>query len=249
MNIKSPAIEILQPYEKNFKSVEDIYTILKTQFQVSDKFKKLDNLKQIGSGEESIQLLAVKIQALVDSVCTKETRESCALKYFVNALRPDVFKRVSQLCPVNIENAIIQAKMVEEELAKTSSKKEPVLKEVKLAQISHESISNKNYEAIKQQLAALSNVVNSNQQQRHSSSYQPRNQSNQSNRSPIKCFHCKKIGHSFRKCFKASKEDVNRISKELDEKQKQNYGNKFSNNNNLNLQCVEKTVSPSHDQH
>jgi hypothetical protein len=123
MNIKSPAIEILQPYEKNFKSVEDIYTILKTQFQVSDKFKKLDNLKQIGSGEESIQLLAVKIQALVDSVCTKETRESRALKYFVNALRPDVFKRVSQLCPVNIENAIIQAKMVEEELAKTSSKK------------------------------------------------------------------------------------------------------------------------------
>ncbi len=196
--------------------------------------------------KKALKLLAVKIQALVDSVCTNETRESRALKYFVNALRPDVFKRVSQLCPVNIENAIIQAKMVEEELAKTASKIEPVLKEVKLAQISHESISNKNYEAIKQQLAALSNVVNSNQQQRHSSSYQPRNQSN---RSPIKCFHCEKIGHSFRKCFKASKEDVNRISKELDEKRKQNYGNKFSHNNNLNLQCVEKTVSPSHDQH
>jgi len=31
MNIKSLAIEILQPYEKNFKSVEDIYAILKTQ--------------------------------------------------------------------------------------------------------------------------------------------------------------------------------------------------------------------------
>ena len=55
--------------------------------------------------------------------------------------------------------------MIEEELAKAASKKEPVLKEVKLAQISHESISNKNYEAIKQQLTALSNVVNNNQQQ------------------------------------------------------------------------------------
>ena len=95
MNIKSPAIEILQPYEKNFKSVEDIYAILRTQFQVSDKFEKLDALKQMGSGKESIQLLAVKVQALVDSVCTKETRESRALKYFVNALRPDVFKSVS----------------------------------------------------------------------------------------------------------------------------------------------------------
>jgi len=124
MNIKSPAIEILQPYEKNFKSVEDIYAILKTQFQVSDKFKKLDNLKQIGSGEESIQLLAVKIQALVDSVCTKETRESRALKYFVNALRPDVFIRVGQLCPVNFENVIIQAKMIEKDLAIAASKKD-----------------------------------------------------------------------------------------------------------------------------
>jgi hypothetical protein len=124
MNIKSPAIEILQPYEKNFKSVEDIYAILKTQFQVSDKFKKLDALKQIGSGEESIQLLAVKIQALVDSVCTKETRESRALKYFVNALRPDVFIRVGQLCPVNFENVIIQAKMIEKDLAIAASKKD-----------------------------------------------------------------------------------------------------------------------------
>ena len=42
-------------------------------------------------------------------------------------MRPDVFKRVSQLCSVNIENAIIQAKMIEEELAKAASKKEPVI--------------------------------------------------------------------------------------------------------------------------
>jgi len=72
---------------------------------------------------------------------------------------------VSQLCPVNFENAIIQAKMIEEDLAIAASKKETALKEVNLAQISHESISNKNYEAIKQQFAALSNVVNNNQQQ------------------------------------------------------------------------------------
>jgi hypothetical protein len=71
---------------------------------------------------------------------------------------------VSQLCPVNFENDIIQAKMIEEDLAIAASKKETALKEVNLAQISHESISNKNNEAIKQQLAALSNVVNNNQQ-------------------------------------------------------------------------------------
>ena len=77
--------------------------------------------------------------------------------------------------------------------------KEPTLKELKVAQVSHESISNKNYEAIKQQLTALSNIVSSNQQQPHQYNQQ-RNQSNSfqskthSNEPAIKCFHCKKNG-------------------------------------------------------
>ena len=108
---------------------------------------------------------------------------------------------------------------------KITVNKEPTLKEVKIAQVSQESISNKNYEALKQQLSALSNVVSSIQQQPHqynqqhnqSNSFQSRNHSNEP---AIKCFHCKKTGHSFRKCFTASKEDVNRISKELANKKK-----------------------------
>ena len=97
-----------------------------------------------------------------------ETRESRALKYFVNNLTSDVFKKVSQLCPVNFQNAIAQAKMIEEDLAKTASKKEPAFIEVILAQVCHESISNKNYESIKQQLAALSNVINSHNSKNNS---------------------------------------------------------------------------------
>jgi hypothetical protein len=33
-------------------------------------------------------------------------------------LKPDVFKKVNLLCPVNFENAIIQAKMIEEGMLK-----------------------------------------------------------------------------------------------------------------------------------
>ena len=138
---------------------------------------------------------------------------------------------------------------------KITVNKEPTLKEVKITQVSQESISNKNYEALKQQLSALSNVVSSIQQQPHqynqhdnqSNTNKARYHSDKQSFSPMKCFHCKRPGHSFRKCFKARKQDVDRISKELENKKKHNNGN-YSSNNNLNLQGVKETVSPSHDQ-
>ena len=199
MNITSPAIEILQPFEHELRKVEDIYAILKPDFQVSDKFGKLEALKQIGQGPESIQVLAVKVKALTESACTAETRDSQVLKYFIQALRPEVRKKIANSIPTNIEQAIVQAKWVEQELNKITVNKEPTLKEVKIAQVSQESISNKNYEALKQQLSALSNVVSSIQQQPHqynqqhnqSNSFQSRNHSNEP---AIKCFHCKKNG-------------------------------------------------------
>jgi len=123
-------------------------------------------------------------------------------------------------------------------LNKITVNKEPTLKEVKIAQFSQESIPNKNYEALKQQLAALSNVVSSIQQQPHQY-IQQHNQANTNEAihhsdkpsfSPMKCFHCEKTGHSFRKCFTASEEDVNRISKELANKKKSRKKKKKKNN-------------------
>jgi hypothetical protein len=95
MNITSPAIEILQPFEHELRKVEDIYAILKPDFQVSDKFGKLESLKQIGQGPESIHVLAVKVKALAESACTAETRNSQVSKYFIQALRPEVRKKNS----------------------------------------------------------------------------------------------------------------------------------------------------------
>ena len=46
MNITSPAIEILQPFEHELRKVEDIYAILKPDFQESDKFGKLESLNK-----------------------------------------------------------------------------------------------------------------------------------------------------------------------------------------------------------
>ena len=61
-----------------------------------------------------------------------------------------MYKRVAQSKPTSIEQAIVKAKLVEQELSRIAIKKEPTLTEVKLAQVSNESISNKNYDAIKQ---------------------------------------------------------------------------------------------------
>ena len=86
---------------------------------------------------------------MTDSVCTADTCGSQALKYFV-LLRPEKYKRVAQSIPISIEQAMFKAKLVEHELSRITNKKEPTLTEVKLAQVSNESISNKNYDAIKQ---------------------------------------------------------------------------------------------------
>ena len=116
MNINGPAIEILQARESGIKTVNDVYELLKPHFQIVDKFRKLETIRQEGQGEESIQVLGAKVRALCDASCTPETRESRALKYFVDALRPEIHKKVSIAAPVTLDIAMIQAKNFEEAL-------------------------------------------------------------------------------------------------------------------------------------
>lgn len=166
MTITSPAIDLLQPKEHQIRSVIDIYEILKP-FQIIDKFRQLENMKQDGYGEESIQVLGVKITALVDSTCTVETRASRSLKYFINALRPEIQKKIQNSAPTTFEQAMLQAKQFEEQT------KWPIKKEatVQLSQVQtgddetqaessdRADFTNKQYEAIKKQLHSLAKDV------------------------------------------------------------------------------------------
>ena len=277
MNISGPAIEILQARESEIFSVLNIYEFLKPHFQVIDKFRKLESIKQEGQGEESLQILGAKIRALCDATCTPETRESRALKYFVNALRPELNKKVTAASPVTLDQAIIQAKNFEEALLKSVPRKDTTT--IQLAQIrqqladtemqaddslsstSNRELSHKQFEAIRKQISALSkdnqdrldliemNVNNlnnrPNDRQVHKS-YAPNHRSNNSpgqvNNFGAGCFYCGKPNHSFRKCFKASPEDIKQISKIFAERQKQQTN---ANENRLKAQSV-KTASTSH---
>ena len=86
MNINGPAIEILQARKSGIKTVNDVYELLKAYFQMVDKFRKLESIRQERQDEESVQVLGAKVRALCDASFTPETRESRAIKYFVDAL-------------------------------------------------------------------------------------------------------------------------------------------------------------------
>jgi hypothetical protein len=70
-----------------------------------------------------------------------ETRNSQVLKYFIQALRPEVRKKIAYSIPTNIEQAIVQAKWVEQELNKITVNKEPTLKEVKVRLVRRVSLT------------------------------------------------------------------------------------------------------------
>ena len=171
MNISGPAIEILQARESEIKTVNDVYELLKPHFQIIDKFRKLESIRQEGQGEESIQVLGAKIRALCDASCTPETRESRALKYFVNALRPELHKKVSTAAPVTLDIAMTQAKNFEEGLLKTAPRTAIQLAQVRQQAADNEAqtddsmysstassgeLSHKQYEAIRKHLSSLS---------------------------------------------------------------------------------------------
>ena len=157
-----------------------------------------------------------------------------ALQFFLSGLRAEIAKKVSVLQPETFERAIQMAIVIEEDV-------KPIKTEVlQVMDIDEMDIKNQQDNTVESRKSdemrdAVHNLSKQMKQFEFALNAIRETKTYDSNRatypnsaatSGIKCFHCNRLGHRYRKCFQATQADIDRI----EERQNQLYKNRNRSN-------------------
>lgn len=220
---------------RDVATVEDIYGIIRNAFKPqTSPIHQLFNTKQ--KPEEPISLFGARLKAnLQASGIASDTihYEDILLRLFLSQIKPELARRLNIWAPDSFEKALAAAIRYEEE---SFNHKREKLMNLETKRVREEKTSTGSNENLNELVALMKEQLN--KPQYRTSKWINKNKPNWK---IVKCFFCKKEGHSFRKCRQATPKDIQQIE--------QNIGKYFDELNKesaipLNLQPRTEKNSP-----
>jgi hypothetical protein len=213
---------------ESFTSVQHIFDTLRSIFTpTTNKLHRLAHAKQ--GTDELVTLYLSRLRKYVREIGSMgdDCFEEVTLYYFMGGLRSDILKRMPSDKPKTLEHALSKAKEIEGELGPRRDPKHESLftMESYPKAAEQEPVASDQTRLLQSIISRLDNLPSATlaanvAQAERPHTRQPENRSFPSSSSRfgnIECFHCHKLGHTFRRCRMATEEQRRDIEQKLRE--------------------------------